>query len=142
MDCVSGAVMLIRGDAFARVGGFDEGFRMYFEETDLCRRFRAAGLGVAFCPDARAVHHLGASTRETSARQVEYYLSYVRYFRKHHGRAARAALTLAVVLGTLGRMAGLPVRYPPLDRRRAALLRAKEGACARLLRALGPSAAV
>jgi len=68
---------------------------------------------------------------------VEYYLSYIRYFRKHHGRTAPAALTLAVVLSTLGRMAGLPVKYPPLDRRRAALLRAKEGACARLLRALG-----
>ena len=137
VDCVSGAVMMIRARAFARVGGFDQSFRMYFEETDLCRRFSAAGIGVSFCPGARAVHHLGASTLQTSARQVEYYLSYIRYFRKHHGRTAPAALTLAVVLSTLGRMAGLPVKYPPLDRRRAALLRAKEGACARLLRALG-----
>ncbi|MBI4345312.1 MAG: glycosyltransferase family 2 protein, partial [Elusimicrobia bacterium] len=140
VDTVSGAAMLIRGEAFAGVGGFDEGFRMYFEEIDLCRRLRQAGFGVAFCPAARAVHRHGASTLQTFARQVDYYLSYVRYFKKHHGRRAAAVLTAAIALSTLGRMAGLPVKYPPLDRRRAALLRAKEGACARLLRALGPSA--
>jgi GT2 family glycosyltransferase len=139
VDSVSGAVMLIRGDAFKRVGGFDPAFRMYFEETDLCWRLGDAGHRVGFCPAARAVHHHGASTVQTSVRQVDYYLSYVRYFAKHHGPAAAAALRAAVVFSTLGRMAGLPVRYPPLDRRRAALLRAKEGACARLLRALGPA---
>ena len=142
VDTVSGAAMLIRGEAFARVGGFDAGFRMYFEETDLCRRFRDAGFTVAFCPAARAVHRHGASTRDTSVRQVDYYLSYVRYFRKHHGRAAAAILTAAVALTTAGRMAGLPLKYPPLDRRRAALLRAKEAACARLLCALLAAARV
>jgi len=59
-------------------------------------------------------------------RQVEYYLSYVRYFRKHHGRAAAAILRAAVVLGTLTRMAALVVRYPPVDRQRAAMLSARE----------------
>lgn len=136
VDTVSGAAMLIRGEAFARVGGFDAGFRMYFEETDLCQRLRGAGFGVAFCPAARAVHRHGASTRETSVRQVDYYLSYVRYFTKHHGRAAATVLTVAVALSTIGRMGGLVLRYPPLDRRRAAQLRAKEAACARLLRSL------
>jgi GT2 family glycosyltransferase len=136
VDTVSGAVVLIRGDAFRRVGGFDEGFRMYFEETDLCRRLRAAGCPVGFCPAARAVHHHGASTLRTSVREVEYYLSYVRYFAKHRGRAAAAALATAVALSTLGRMATLPFKYPPFDPRRAALLRSKEGACARLLHAL------
>ncbi|HKB24337.1 MAG TPA: glycosyltransferase family 2 protein [Methylomirabilota bacterium] len=141
VDTVSGAVLLIRGDAFRRIGGFDPAFRMYFEEIDLCRRLRDAGLRVGFCPAARAVHHHGASTVQTSVRQVAYYLSYVRYFAKHHGPAAAAALRAAVALSTLGRMAALPLKYPPLDRRRAALLVAKEGACARLLRGLGAPAA-
>jgi GT2 family glycosyltransferase len=141
VDTVSGAVMLIRGEAFGKVGGFDAGFRMYFEETDLCRRLRGAGFGVAFCPAARAVHRHGASTLGTSVRQVDYYLSYVRYFNKHHGRAAARVLAAAVAVSTVGRMAGLLVKYPPFDRRRAALLRAKEAACARLLRSLPAAAA-
>jgi N-acetylglucosaminyl-diphospho-decaprenol L-rhamnosyltransferase len=139
VDTVSGSVMMLRAEAFEAVRGFDEGFRMYFEETDLCRRLRDGGHSVAFCPAARAVHRHGASTRQTSVRQVEYYVSYVRYFRKHHGRAAAAILRAAVVLGALARMAALVVKYPPLDRRRAAVLSAKEAACARLLRSLGSS---
>jgi len=136
VDTVSGAVMMLRTEAFETMRGFDEGFRMYFEETDLCRRLWDRGYSVAFCPAARVLHQRGASTQQTSVRQVEYYLSYVRYFRKHHGRAAAAMLRAVVVLGALTRMAALVVKYPPLDRQRAALLSAKEAACTRLLRSL------
>ena len=139
VDTISGSVMMLRAEAFETVRGFDEGFRMYFEETDLCRRLRDRGHSVALCPAARAVHSHGASTQQTSVRQVEYYLSYVRYFRKHHGRAAAALLRATVMTGALVRMTALVFKYPPLDRHRAALLRAKEAACARLLRSLGSS---
>ena len=139
VDTVSGAAMLLRAEAFEAVGRFDERFWMYFEETDLCRRLHDRGHAVAFCPAARAIHQHGASTRQTSVRQVEYYLSYVRYFGKHHRRASAAILRAAVAAGALARMAALVVKYPPVDRRRAASLREKEAACARLLRALGSS---
>jgi len=142
VDTVSGAVMLLRGAAFDAVGGFDEGFWMYFEETDLCRRLQNRGHSVALCPAAQAIHQHGASTRQTSVRQVEYYLSYVRYFRKHHGRGSAAILRAAMAAGALAWMAALVVKYPPVDRRRAASLRAKEAACARLLRSLGSTGAV
>jgi len=142
VDTISGSVMMLSTDAFEAVRGFDERFRMYFEETDLCRRLRDRGRSVALCPAAVAVHRHGASTQQTSVRQVEYYLSYVRYLRKHHGRAAAAVLRMAVVVAALARMAGLVVKYPPLDGRRVALLWAKEAACARLLRSLGPSGAM
>lgn len=139
VDTVSGAAMLLRAEAFEAAGRFDERFWMYFEETDLCRRLADRGRFVAFCPAARAIHQHGASTRQTSVRQVEYHLSYVRYFEKHHGRAAAAVLRSAVAAGALARMAALVVKYPPVDRRRAASLREKERACARLLRSLGAS---
>lgn len=136
VDAVSGAAMLIRGEAFRRVGGFDEGFRMYFEETDLCLRLHGAGYRVGVCPEAKAVHWHGASTIQTSARQVEYYLSYVRFFRKHRGPGAAAVLAAAVALSTLLRMLALPLKYPPLSRARAGTLRAKLAAARRLLREL------
>src|SRR5437870_2571328 len=68
VDTVSGSVMMLRAEAFEAVRGFDEGFRMYFEETDLCWRLRDGGHSVAFCPAARAVQRPGASTRQTSVR--------------------------------------------------------------------------
>ncbi len=142
VDTVSGAVMLLRGEAFDAVGRFDEGFWMYFEETDLCRRLQDRGHTVALCPAAQAIHQHGASTRQTPVRQVEYYLSYVRYFRKHHRRGSAAILRAAAAASTLTRMAALVVKYPPVDRRRAASLRAKQVACVRLLRSLGSAPAV
>lgn len=141
VDAVSGAAMLIRAEAFRRVGGFDEDFRMYFEETDLCRRLQDAGYRVAFCPQATAVHWHGASSIQTSVRQVEYYLSYVRFFRKHHGAAAARLLAAAVALSTVARMACLPFRYPPLTRRGLDLLGPKLAACRRLLGRLWRGAA-
>ena len=139
VDTVSGAVMLVRGGAFDAVGRFDEGFRMYFEETDLCRRLRDRRYFVALCPAAHATHQHGASTRQTSVRQVDYYLSYVRYFRKHHRRGAAAILRAAVAAAALARMGALVAKYPPVTRQGAASFREKEAACARLLRALATS---
>lgn len=140
VDTVSGAVMLIREEAFRRIGGFDEGFRMYFEETDLCRRLQDAGYRVALCPQATAVHWHGASTIQTAVRQVEYYLSYVRFFRKHHGPGAARILKAAVLVSTGLRMLALPMKYPPVSRRRLDVLLPKLAACRRLLGALCPPA--
>jgi N-acetylglucosaminyl-diphospho-decaprenol L-rhamnosyltransferase len=140
VEAVSGAAMLIRGDAYRRIGGFDEGFRMYFEETDLCRRLHAAGFEVTLVPGARAVHWHGASSRQTTVRQVEYYVSYVRFVTAHRGRAAGRVLAGTVALSTVLRMFGLVVKYPPLGARRTVLTE-KLSACGRLLAALARPAA-
>jgi len=142
VQTVSGATMLIRGDALHRIGGFDEGFRMYFEESDLCRRLRDAGYGVAFCPQATAVHWYGASTLQTSVRQVEYYLSYIRFFQKHYGMGQARILAMAVGVSTALRMVALLLKYPPVSRHRREILRPKLAACRRLLEALWSSGRV
>lgn len=61
-DWVSGAFMLLRRDAFAAVGGFDEAFFMYMEDVDLCWRLRRAGWGCAYEPAAEVHHEQGHST--------------------------------------------------------------------------------
>jgi hypothetical protein len=63
----------------------------------------------------------------------------VRYFRKHRGRGSAAILRAAVAAAALVRMGALVVKYPPVNQQRAASLREKQAACARLLRSLASS---
>jgi len=62
-EFLMGAVLLLRREAIAQVGGFDERFFMFSEETDLCYRMRKAGWTVEFYPEAEFVHVGSASTR-------------------------------------------------------------------------------
>ena len=89
VDWVSGAVMMIRREAWDAVGGFDPSFFLYYEDVDLCRRVRAAGWEVGIVPDATAIHESGGSQWRPGTRtRVEriYFESQAYYFRKHYGR--------------------------------------------------------
>jgi hypothetical protein len=86
VDWVTGAAMLARREAIDGIGLLDEGFFMYSEELDWCRRFRDAGWRVVYLPTAQIVHHVGKSSEQVvAARHVHFQTSKVRYFRKHHG---------------------------------------------------------
>jgi len=86
VDWVMGACILVRREALEQVGGFDETFFMYSEETDLCYRMKQAGWKVRYVPEARVVHVWGGSAnlagRETL---IRLYQSRVQFFRKHYG---------------------------------------------------------
>lgn len=85
-DWVTGACMLVRHQAYEQVGGLDEGFFMYSEELDWCRRIKEAGWEVVYLPTATIVHHEGRSSEQVvAARHIYFQSSKVRYFRKHHG---------------------------------------------------------
>jgi GT2 family glycosyltransferase len=88
--------MLVRRRAFDEVGGFDPGYFLYSEETDLCLRLRDRGWGVLSCGDARVVHLASASTVGVSfARMLG--RSRGRYVRRHFRPAQQ--LLLAAALG-------------------------------------------
>lgn len=93
VDWVVGAALLVRREAYEQVGGFDEGFFMYSEEMDWCRRMKAAGWQVIYCPAARIVHHEAKSSAQVpAATHIRFNSSKVRYFRKYHGPLAAEAL--------------------------------------------------
>ena len=62
VDWVSGACMVIRRQAMQAVGGFDERFFLYWEDTDLCRRIWDAGWKVVYFPGAKVTHSVGKSS--------------------------------------------------------------------------------
>ena len=97
-DFPAGAALLIRREAFIEVGGFDESFFMYSEETDLCHRLRQHGWRVLLCPDAGFRHVGGASTAQSADQSFrEQVRSYLRFLDKHSGeRQARRAQRLLV----------------------------------------------
>jgi GT2 family glycosyltransferase len=86
VDWVVGACLLVRRQAYEQVGGLDEGFFMYSEELDWCRRIKDAGWEVVYLPTATVIHHEGKSSEQVvPARHIYFQSSKVRYFRKHHG---------------------------------------------------------
>ncbi len=63
IDWVSGASLMIRPALLAAIGGLDENYFLYFEETDLCFRANRAGFSTWYVPEARIMHIEGQSTK-------------------------------------------------------------------------------
>lgn len=76
---LSGACLLIRGSVFRELGGFDEGYFMYFEDVDLGRRVGDAGYRNVYAPSA-IITHSGAHATSSSGRVM---------IRAHHASAYR-----------------------------------------------------
>lgn len=103
-DWVSGACWLARRDALESVGLFDEGYFLYEEDADLCRRLRAAGWEILFTPEAEIVHRKGRSADRSEGRaQREYDRSHLRYYRKFNGPLQALWLWVSLVLRGRGR---------------------------------------
>ena len=101
VEWVSGAAMLVRRAAVEQVGGLDEGFFMFNEESDWQFRMREAGWRVLFFPGAEVVHVGGGATSRDWGRMFSAQVrSHVRFVRKHQGDAA-AALTRGLLFVAL-----------------------------------------
>lgn len=95
VDWLTGASLMVPRRVIDHVGLFDEGYFMYSEELDWCRRINDAGWRVVYLPQAQIVHHAGKSSEQAvTARHVNFQQAKLRYFRKHHGRAAASSLRL------------------------------------------------
>jgi GT2 family glycosyltransferase len=101
VDWLVGACLLVRRQVYEQVGGLDEGFFMYSEEMDWCRRIKAATPGtpgqtaweVVYLPTATVIHHEGKSSEQVvPARHIHFQASKIRYFGKHHSTFQAEAL--------------------------------------------------
>jgi GT2 family glycosyltransferase len=65
IDWICGASMLIRPSVLESIGGMDENYFLYFEETDFCHRAKKAGFATWYVPESRVMHIMGQSTTVT-----------------------------------------------------------------------------
>jgi len=98
VDVVSGAAIWLRRAALDEVGGWDERYFMYLEDTDLCWRLRRAGWDVAYEPSAVVDHEQGAITARRPYRMlVEHHRSAWRFARVRYTGAKVVLLPFAAV---------------------------------------------
>lgn len=113
VDVINGCFWMVRREALEEVGLLDEGFFIYGEDIDWCRRFNDAGWKVVFFPDAEAVHYGGASSANAPLRfYIEMQRANYQYWKKHRSRAASTAYLFICLLHHSLRLAGEAVLYP------------------------------
>lgn len=84
VDSCIGACMIVRKAAMDQVGGFDERYFFFFEETDWARQFWQKGWQVYFVPQADIIHAQGQSAGDNVFARKLFYFSRYQYLRKWH----------------------------------------------------------
>ncbi len=97
---VIGSVLMLRREALAQVGGFDEDFFLYAEETDWAYRAHLLGWRHREVPQARAVHAGAATSSDSTRRDTHFHASQERYLRKHFGPARWQLARAATIVGS------------------------------------------
>ena len=104
-DWVCFAAALIRREVIDQIGYLEDGYFLYFDDVDYCRRARRAGCRVLHWPEARVVHLVGRSNPLESSKAERrrkpryYYESRARYFAKFYGRVGLWAANLLWMAG-------------------------------------------
>jgi N-acetylglucosaminyl-diphospho-decaprenol L-rhamnosyltransferase len=99
-EWLSGACLMVRRAVLEKLNGFDTGFFMYCEDTDICRRIWDLGFSVRFVAGAEVAHEGGRSAPRSALLPV-LAASRVRYARQHRTPLAAQAERFGVVLGEL-----------------------------------------
>lgn len=86
VDWVAGMFMMFRSEAFRDVGGFDEGFFLYYEDVDICARLWNSGWKVMLTPCVTVTHAAQRASRYNPRYFGWHLSSMMRYFSKHLGR--------------------------------------------------------
>lgn len=123
VDWVSFACVMLRGDMIKALGPMDEGYFLYYEDSEYCLRARRAGWGIAHVPGATVMHYQGGSGTLVSDAEARkrlpsyYYASRTRFLYQAHGRVGLIAANLLWHLGRgiaqIRRLVGKPV--PPAN---------------------------
>jgi GT2 family glycosyltransferase len=104
VDWICGASMMIRPAVIEAIGGLDENYFLYFEETDFCHRARAAGFSTWYFPESRVMHIGGQATQVMDGAKIRkrlpgyWFDSRRRYFAVTFGVAQAMAIDIVTVI--------------------------------------------
>jgi N-acetylglucosaminyl-diphospho-decaprenol L-rhamnosyltransferase len=108
VDAVNGAFMLCKRGAVREVGLLDEGYWLYMEDLDWCRRFWDAGWRVFYEPAGVALHVKGGSSagRRAPRQEIAFHRGMGRFYRRFDAAAHNPLLNAAVYAGIGAKLAG------------------------------------
>ena len=118
---VIGAVLLLRAEALADVGDFDERYFLYAEETDWQRRAHAKGWTSTVCAEAEVRHVSAGTSSDPLRRELLFHAAQETYIRKWYGPAGWLLYRIAVAAGATARTVVLNGERRQGARRRALL---------------------
>lgn len=106
---VSGAALAMRREVWTTCGPFDERFRFYAQDLDLCSAATAAGWSIAVVDAFNVLHHQGVSVAAASGGAIRQntallWADVVRWASKRRGGTASRRAALALALGGRGRL--------------------------------------
>jgi hypothetical protein len=99
VDWVVGTCLAIRKECLEDLDGFDEGFYMYGEETDLCWRARQRGWRVCYCATSEVEHEGGASLPARGVHPRRILEGEVRFLQRAYGEGVLPRWRAARVVG-------------------------------------------
>lgn len=99
------AALMIKKNVMDKVNGFDEKYRMFFNDVDLCKSIVDAGYKIYFYPDSKIFHLKGASIYKDRKNMLKIWNDdCITYFKKHYNNF------LLIPLLSIGLKLSLPFR--------------------------------
>jgi len=109
VDVVTGAFLFASKEKIEELGGFDERFFFYNEETDLCYRFKNSGGKIFYFPDSSVIHLKGGTANKNfSIRYRSEFIATIKFYQKHF-RGIK--LILALIFHYFGMLIRIPVFF-------------------------------
>lgn len=109
VDVITGAFLFCTKNSFKKIGGFDERFFFYNEDTDLCYRFKKYGGKIFYYPATSLIHLKGGTAKVTSWFSIKYQsISTIKFFQKHF---RGIVLFLLIVTHYTGLLLRIPLSF-------------------------------
>jgi|SRR5688500_15454340 len=109
VDVVTGCFCLVRRDLWDRLGGYDESFFMYGEDTDLSIRAWKVGSSCLVCPEAKLIHYGGQSEKVRADKMIRLFRAKAQLLEKHWSRPTARFGVMMLKYWALTRTVGMGV---------------------------------